>query len=166
MLVRLPRAPVTVLCVLGRPERSRTQWRLVHPRAHTDVTPEVARRLGHLLLRRSLRRAALPLHLPGRALARRATRARGPIVHYHVPTCRHHALDETGRQRVHPRAFPWAHFLVQGRGVAAPRKSIRIFPGEEKCAEIGCGKAGILDGRGCYQRRYGKVRPSYVSLFI
>ena len=118
----------------GRPRWSRTQWRLVHPRAHTDVTPELARRLVHLLLRRSFCCPALPLHLTGRALARRVTRAREPIVHHHIPTCRHHALDETERQRVHPRAFPRPNVLIQGRGVAAPRQPIRVFPRETKCA--------------------------------
>src|SRR5713101_7258049 len=95
----LLRPPARLLLSLseGRPQRSRTQRRLVHPRAHTDITREVARRLGHLHLRRSFRRTALPLHLTRRALARRAARAREPIVHHHVPTCRRHALDEIGR---------------------------------------------------------------------
>ena len=45
-------------------------WRLDYIQALTDVTPEaVARRLDHLLLRRTFRRpaqAALPLHLTER----------------------------------------------------------------------------------------------------
>src|SRR6266403_3621852 len=114
--------------LVGRPQWSRTQWRLVRR------YPHLARKLDHLLLCRSFRRRALPLHLSGRALTRRVTRAREPIVHHHVPTPRHHALGETERNRVHLRAVPRSYFLVQGRGIAAPRQSLRVFPREEKRA--------------------------------
>ena len=88
MMCDAQRRPTPVTFCRKPPSRSgtRTQWRLVHPRVHgADVTPEVARRLGHLLLRRSSRRPPSTSH-------RTSSR---PIVHYHILTRRHHALDIT-----------------------------------------------------------------------